>query len=165
MKNKAAVLAMILTVLILQCSSLVSRVQFSKLPYFSNKMDLSSTTHQSNWLPLIQLNNVVLLLLTAFTIISLIIIFRKWENLKFYGGTIIKRLNIIGYLYLIEGFIALVLYFGTTNTSVSKTLHFNHVHINLFESSYILIVGLLFLLITTALGKAKLIKEENDLTI
>ncbi len=167
MKNNATVVALILIVLFYM---LIWPFSF----YFSGLLTPSvfDKTHQigdeiySNiWINVVLLNNIILSLIIIITSILLIMAFRKWNNIKHYDLSIIKKLDICAYLFIFEGIITLFLSLRVQGQDFAKTELFNAFQLDFLHGTFLLIIGLLFALITAILTNAKLVKDENDLTI
>tara|TARA_A100000171_G_C2139849_1_gene154080 strand:+ start:9052 stop:9555 length:504 start_codon:yes stop_codon:yes gene_type:complete len=167
MKNNATVVALLLIVLFFMLIWPFS-LYFSGLPtpsVFDNTHLIEGEIYSSIWINAVLLNNIILSLTIAITSILLIMAFRKWNNIKHYDVSIIKKLDVCAYLFIAEGILTLFLSIRVPRHGFIKTDMFNTLHLDFLHGTFLLVTGLLFALITSILTNAKVVKDENDLTI
>ena len=167
MKNNATVVALLLLVF---CFLLIwpSAIYFSGLPVpsiFDSTYTLNGTDYNNPWITIVLLNNILFTIVVVTTMILLVAAFRKWNNIKYYDVSIIKKLDLAAYLFIIEGIIAMFLSLAVPREAFSNTAVFKTIHFDLLHGIFLLLIGLLFALITSVLTNAKVVKDENDLTI
>lgn len=166
MKTNSSIVAMLLLVLVYVLLRPLS-VLFAKwAPSIFDKIhNLDGENYSSFWINIVQLNNLLFSLITLTTMILLVMAFRKWQNLKHYDISIIRKLDLVGYLFIIEGIIILLLNFAIMGKDFTKNTRFKGIYMDIHEGALTILIGLLFLLITSILTNAKFVKDENDLTI
>ncbi len=130
-----------------------------------NKIGISEFTLSNFSVSVMYIINLALIVIMLATIILLIRAFKTWNNLKYYDVTIIKKLDIVALLFIGEGLLIFYSLALTGHTQVAQNKILKVLHIDPFLGLMFLIVGLLFALITSILTNAKLVKDENDLTI
>ena len=138
MKNKAALVFMIISAFMLLLSTFTARIKFGSNSFLSDKLIQEGVTYSSKWLLAIQVNNLLFVGVLITTIVCLILAFREWIQLKYYNPSIIKKINIVGYLFIVEGFISLTIFFGTTGVLYSHHPQFMYARMNIFEGFFIL---------------------------
>ena len=167
MKNNTSVVAVLLFVFIYLLLRPFS-ILFSNAPnpsFFGKEHLIEGETYSSIWINAIQINNGLFLLIVLSTMILLYMAFKKWHNLKLYDTSIIKKLDSIAYLFIAEGIITCILYFATVTKDFTQTDVFNVLQLDVQHGLFMIVIGLLFALITSILTNAKVVKDENDLTI
>ncbi|MAM29709.1 MAG: hypothetical protein CMC13_11865 [Flavobacteriaceae bacterium] len=167
MKNNASVVAIILLVFMYMLIRPFGLL-FSVVPtpsIFESEHVIEGETYTSSWINLVQINNAVFFLVLLIAIILLFMAFKKWHAVKFFDVSIIKKLDVVAYLFIIEGIITSILYFVTIGKDFTKTVLFSKLQLDLQHGLFLTVIGLLFALITSILTNAKIIKDENDLTI
>ncbi|WP_432412000.1 hypothetical protein [Rasiella sp. SM2506] len=167
MKNNATVVALLLIVLFFMLIWPFS-MYFSGLPtlsVFDKTHFIEGKVYSSIWINAVLLNNIILSLVITITGILLLMAFRKWNTIKHYDVSIIKKLDVCAYLFITEGILTLFLSLRVPRQDFTKTDMFNALHLDFLHGTFLLVIGLLFALITAILTNAKLVKDENDLTI
>jgi len=162
MKNKTAVLIFINGMFLFLFIFTLSKILSSPVSIFGTSEEMFFA---SALLKAVHINNLLFAASLILSMILLSISIWRWNDQDFYSPKVMKRMRIVGSLFLILGLITLILRYATGTLSLQQLTDISYLNISYIDGFLIGTIGLFFFLVSAVLLNAKRLKDENDLTI
>lgn len=162
MKNKTALLIFINGMFLFLFIFALSKIMSSPISIFTSSEEIYP---ESAKLMGVHINNVLFAIILIVSMILLSISIWRWNDQDFYNPSIIKRMRIVGSMFLILGLFALIMRYTFGAISLQQLAEISYLNIAYIDGFLIGTIGLFFFLISSILLNAKRLKDENDLTI
>ena len=162
MKNKTAILIFIIAMFLFLFIFALSKILSSPITIFETSEEMIGV---DPLLKAVHINNILFATSLLLSMILLSISIWRWNDQDFYNPSILKRMRIVGSLFLILGLITLILRYATGTLNLQQLSNISYLNISYIDGFLIGTIGLFFFLVSAVLLNAKRLKDENDLTI
>jgi hypothetical protein len=162
MKNKTALLIFINGMLLFLFIFALSKIMSSPVSIFGSSEEIIEA---NALLKAIHINNILFAAGLLLSMILLSISTWKWNDQDFYNSQIMKRMRMVGSLFLIMGLITIILRNASGALSLQQLSEISYLNSSYIDGFLIGTIGLFFFLVSAVLLNAKRLKDENDLTI